>query len=184
MKGIGKIMAVMLLCLVTVGAFAAENKTSSDIPWMASYNKGGQVNLYASAGWDGWGIGASAGGELIISEFSIGSVPLSWGVMARGVVGFPIFYGYAGLEWGAAGLVDLHWGLDFGKSAQFDIYAGIGPGVCGTYGAPFAIGIAEYSGVCWFVDPKLAIIAENGYYNGFVLGAWISYFGVGVQYKL
>jgi len=182
-KRIALIVLALLLC-ASLSVFGAEKK-SKTIPWMASYNQAGQLNGYLSAGIDGWGVAASAGAEIIIGEFDIGGVPLSWGVMGRGLIGLPLFYGYAGIDYGAAGLATLHWGVDFGASTKFDVYAGLGAGVMGNYWTPFAIAFSQFAGVSWFLNDNLTLIVEDGYFNGFgYLSGWLSYWGVGVQVKL
>jgi hypothetical protein len=183
MRRIAFIALVLLLC-AGLSAFAAEKK-SKTIPWMASFNQAGQLNGYLSAGIDYWGIAGSAGAELILGEFDIADIPLSWGVMARGIIGLPIFYGYAGIDWGAAGLATLHWGMDFGASSKFDVYAGLGAGVLGVPWSPFSVAFSQFAGVSWFMSDKLTLIVEDGYFNGFTaLGGWLSYWGAGVQIKL
>jgi hypothetical protein len=105
--------------------------------------------------------------------------------MGRGVVLLPFLAAVPGIDWGGAGLATLHSGFDFGTSAKFDVFVGLGAGVFGNYWTPFSIGIAESSGVCWFLSDKLTLIAESVYMNGFGLAySWLSYVGVGVQLKL
>jgi hypothetical protein len=175
---------VFILLACSVAGFGAETK-SEVIPWMASYNQSGQLNGYASAGYYGWGIAGSLGAELVVGEFDIAGVPFSWGVMARGVLGFPIFEGLPGIDWAGSGLATLHWGLDFGPLARFELYFGLGAGVFGNYWEPFNIGISECSGVNWFLTDNLTLVLEGNYLNGFASdNSWFSYLGAGVQIKL
>src|SRR5258706_7325729 len=109
-----RIVVALVLCALlfsTVGAFAAAKPVS----WMTSYNKPGQLNLYASAGFYLYGVDANAGPEIIFGQFDIGGIPLEWGGMVRGMVGFSTFLGYGSwIDWAVAPAITLHFGADFG----------------------------------------------------------------------
>ncbi len=186
-----KIVAVALVVLMVAafGAFAKETKPSKQFPWMADFNKAGQINLYAAAGWYGLGFDISAGPEFIIGGFNLGGIPLEWGVAIRGLVGFGSFFGYASwIDYGAAVMASLHWGMDFGAPWKFDTYGGLGVGISGSTGSyysaaylgglPIGIGPASFQGVAWHFADNFAIILDTAwtYYQ------WVS--GIGIEMNL
>jgi hypothetical protein len=185
LKKIGVVAVVLMLCM-TMGAFAAETK-SSQFPWMASYDQPGNFNLYASVGFYGYGIDVNVGPEIIIGKFDIAGIPLSWGVTVRGLVGFASFLGYASwIDWGVAPMATLHWGVDLGSIWKFDWYIGLGVGVSGSTGSYYSylnssgigIGFASSDGVVWHFSNNFGLVVDYAY-TGYVSAA-----GVGIQMKL
>lgn len=181
-KGIRLAVVLGFLFVTVTGAFAYEQK-SSVYPWMASFNKTGQVNLYASAGFYYVGFDVSAGPELILGNLDLSGIPLQWGVAARGIVGFGSYAGVSWLDWGAAPLVTLHWGIDVGGLGKFEWYGGVGVGLYGTTGTyytflkgggPF-IGFASADGIVWHFSDKVGLILDYAYVG------WTSVYGVGVK---
>lgn len=181
MKKILSVALVLLLC-VAFGAFAKETK-SSKFPWMVSYNQPGQFNLYASAGFYGFGLEVSAGPELMMGSFDIAGVPLEWGLTARGLIGFSSYFGYASwLDWGVAAMGTIHWGVDFGGPLKFDWYVGLGPSLSGStgtyYGSSLMPWLANFDGVTWQFSDNFALIVEYTYTYYASIG------GVGIKMNL
>ena len=186
-----RIAAIVMLVLVvsTASVFAKETK-SADIPWMASFDHGGDLNLYAAAGLSYWGLNVSGGPEFMISQFDVGPVPLSFGIMVRGLVAFPVFLtGYDWMEWGVAPMASLHWAVDFGAPWKFDFYATLGLGIygfTGTYSSYFSswgygavnFGFASFQGVAWHFSDNFALILDSGYVG------WTYSYGLGIKVKL
>ena len=81
-----KLLLVMVVLLAVSGAAFAQDV-------FASYNKPGDINLYASVGWSGW-FEVSAAAEYMVGEFNLGTLPFDWGIMARG-----------GMEFGTGGSI-------------------------------------------------------------------------------
>jgi opacity protein-like surface antigen len=172
-------IVLILLLSSTAGAFAA----SSPLPWMVSYNKPGQLNVYGSVGFYGLGIDINAGPEIILGQFDIAGIPLEWGVMARGMIGFSAFLGYSWLDWAVAPAATLHWGIDLGAPWQFDWYIGLGLGISGSTGTYYSytgvgFGFASFDGVAWHFSKNLALVVEYGYTQ------YLSTAGVGVKLAL
>jgi hypothetical protein len=176
-----KIVVGLVLALLLVGAMTASAESSV----FAVYNKPGHLNAYGSVGFYGfWGLEATVGAEMIIGKFDLGPVPLQWGVMARGLLAFPFFLGSGWLDWGAAPLVSLHTGFNFGKSLEFDVYIALGLGLYGTTGTyystwnPINVGFASFDGVAWKLSDKWFLLGEYGYVGS------TSVYGIGVEMKL
>lgn len=148
---------ILLFVLVTAGAFGQG--------WAKSYNKDGQVNLEASVGYL-WGLTLTVGGEWIIGEFRIDTVPIDFGVMVKGNLQiWDTYVGYSGVYWGAAPLFSLHMGLaDF--PLEWFISAGVGfygygssvPGYPG-----FNFGFATFDGLIFHLSDMFGILVEYGY---------------------
>ncbi|HVO38902.1 MAG TPA: hypothetical protein VMV03_07725 [Spirochaetia bacterium] len=178
-------VALVLLVMSAVGAFAYEQK-SKTYPWMASFDRSGQLNLYVAAGWYYVGFVAGGGAELILGNFDISGVPFEWGLEARGVVGFANVSGYGSwVDWGAAPLVTLHWGMDFGGGAKFELYGGLGLGLYGTGGTYYAFtgygpffGFAGAGGAAWHFSDNFALIIESSYIG------WAGMVGAGLKISL
>jgi hypothetical protein len=177
---VGLVLA-LLLCS-TVGAFAA---TPAPFPWLASYNKPGQLNLYGSVGFYGFGIDANVGPEIIIGQFDIAGIPLEWGAMVRGLVGFSSYFGYASwIDWAVAPAATLHWGVDFGGALKFDWYIGLGLSISGSTGTYYSgsgsidFGLASFDGASWQFSKNLALVVEYGYTSHISAG------GIGVKLSL
>ncbi len=179
------LVALVFALFSAVGASAYEQK-SSVYPWMASFNKTGQLNLYVAGGLYYVGFDVTGGPEVILGNFNLSGIPLEWGVMGRALVGFGSFAGANWIDWGAAPMVTLHWGTDFGGAAKFEWYGGVGVGFYGTTGnyytwagsaGPF-FGFASAAGVAWHFSDSAALILDYSY-TGFV-----SVYGLGVKLNL
>jgi len=173
-------IVVLLLCVSVAGAFAAEKK-SSEVPWLASLNGPGTVNVTATVGYTWWGLGLNLGAEFTLAQFALGSVPLDFGITAQGSAGFDV----DGIGIAAAGLATLNIGFDFGHNLVFELFLGLGPGILTETwaGGGFGVGIAEYSGATWWFSRSIGFTVEDGYVNAFNLYGW--YFGgIGVTFKL
>ena len=156
-----KLLVVLLvLTAVAAGAFAEEVFTS--------FNKPGDINLYASVGWYVWPE-VSVAAEYVIGEFALGPLPFDWGVAVRG--GFDIGSGYFG--YAAAALATLHTGL---AVFPLEFYASIGAAFYGpTVGFP--VSFASYGGLTWWFSENIGLLVENGYLGWY-------FWGVGVEFKL
>jgi opacity protein-like surface antigen len=177
------VVGIVLLALVlsSVSAFAAEKK-SKDIPWLASFNSAGNLDLSITGGYSWYGLGVNAGAEFFLGQFDIGPIPLSWGVAVQGSAGFDVL----GIGIGAAALPTLNLGFDFGGIWKFEESVGLGLGI--TYNSwggsvPFGIGIAQTSRSIWWFSNNLGLTFDEGYINAFLWGSWYFY-GVGVTLKL
>ncbi len=170
------VVVVLLLC-TAAGAFAAGNT----LPWATSFNKPGQFNVYGSVGFYPFGIDVNAGPEVIFGQFDIGPIPLEWGAMVRGLVGFSSFFGYASwIDWAVAPALTLHFGANFGGPWQFDWYVGLGLGISGTTGTYYTysgvgFGFATFDGLAWQFSKNFALVVEYGY------TAYMSAAGIGVK---
>jgi hypothetical protein len=175
-------LVLVLMLVGTFGAFAAETK-SRTYPWMASYNDPGHLNVYGAVGLYYGGLSFTAGAEIIISKFDIAGIPLEFGVMGQGILGFDNYYA-SGIDWGVAPLASLHWGWDFGKPWRFDWYVALGLGIYGgpyqsaIFGNSVGFGFASYEGFIWELSDNLGLMLEYGYIG------WTSVYGVGVTLKL
>jgi hypothetical protein len=182
-----KILGIVILFVfcASVGAFAYEKK-SKEFPFMASYNKSGQLNFYAAVGFYGVGLEVAAGPEFIIQEFDLGGIPLEWGLTVRGMLGFGGFAGYSWLDWGVAPMATLHWGVDLGGIWKFDWYVGVGLGISGTIGdyyywpgeAAIRFGFASFDGVAWQFADNMAVIVDAGY------AGYVGVYGIGLRFNL
>jgi hypothetical protein len=177
------VIALVLILFATLGVSAYEKK-SKTFPWMASFNGNGQLNLYAGVGFYGYGIDVSAGPEIIIANFDLGGIPLEFGVMARGIIGFSSFFGYASwIDWGVAPMASLHWGVDFGSIWKFDWYIALGLGIYGStgtyyFGNAVGFGFASFDGVAWHFADKIALLLDYGYVG------YVGAFGIGIKLSL
>jgi hypothetical protein len=178
------VVLALLLCSA-VGSFAFEQKSTA-YPWMASFNKTGQLNLYAAIGLYYYGFDLDAGPEFILGNFNISGVPLEWGLMARGLLGFASFGGTSWVDYGVAPMVTLHWGTDFGGPLKFDWYVGLGLGISGStvnygyysYGSGIGLGFSSADGVAWQILENLSVILDYAY------SGYFSVWGVGVRLNL
>lgn len=178
-------LVILILFCASFGAFAYEKK-SKEFPFMASYNKAGQLNFYVAAGFYGVGFEVAAGPELIIQEFDVGGIPLEWGVTVRGMAGFGGYLGYSWFDWGVAPMATLHWGVDLGDIWKFDWYIGAGIGISGTIGDYYywgtegavRIGFASFNGVAWQFSDNMAVIVDVGY------AGYVGVYGIGVRFNL
>ncbi|HET6450395.1 MAG TPA: hypothetical protein VFI08_03750 [Spirochaetia bacterium] len=172
--------AAVVLILASVGAFAAE-KRSSSVPYLVSSNGPGALDLTVTGGWGWWGWGVNAGAEYTVSQFELGPVPLSWGVTAQGSLGFDS----AGIGIAAAGLATLNLGFDFGKNLRFEGFFGLGPGLVleAWSGGGSGLGIAQLAGATWWFSNSIGLTGEEGYVDAFGWGGWW-FAGLGVTLKL
>jgi hypothetical protein len=174
-----KILLIALLVVMAMSSFAA---TTSTQPWAKSFNKDGQLNLYASVGY-WYGIDGSVGLELILGEFNLGGVPIDYGIMGRGVIEMWNYFGLSGLYWGAAPTFAVHLGLT-GAPVEFYASAGIGfngysySGVYNDLYPGFNIGFASFDGMMWHFSDKFAFLVEYGYVG--LASVW----GVGLEIGL
>ena len=103
------IIAIAVLLIAASNAFAFEQKSKA-YPWMATFNKAGQVNIYAAVGFYYYGIDVGGGPEFIISNFDVSGIPLEFGIAVKGLVGFANFGGFSWTDWGVGPLATLHLG--------------------------------------------------------------------------
>jgi hypothetical protein len=154
-----KLLVVLVLIGVTAGAFA------DDI--FGSYNKPGNMNLYASVGWYYWPE-VTVAAEFMLGEFDLGTVPLDWGVAVRG--GMDFWSG--GIDFGVGALATLHLGL---AVVPIEFYASLG--VCYNNYAAFPVTVASFGGATWWFSKNIGLLVENGYLGWY-------FWGVGVQVKI
>ena len=175
-------IAAALLLFSTVGAFAFEQK-SRTYPWMASFNRTGQINLYVAAGFYYVGYDINGGPEVILGNFDISGIPLEWGIMAQGLVGFASFSGFGSwIDWGVAPMITLHWGTDFGGPLKFEWFGGLGLGLYGTGGTYYSFtgdgpffGFAGMGGVAWHFANNFSLILNSAYVG------WTGVYGIGLK---
>lgn len=169
-----KVFLFVALALVATLAFAQKSPPATGL----TLTPPGSFLVNVGIGWPG----ASGGAEVIISQFKIAdTIPLSFGVAGRGYVNF-----FWGLYFGGAGFGTLHFSwrsLGLPSELSFlnpiDTYIGLGAGFS-TYSG---IGIAEFSGIAYYLNDKLAISAEDGYIGGFA--GYSDFFGTfGLTLKL
>jgi hypothetical protein len=153
-----KLLVVLVLIGVAAGVFA------QDV--FASYNKPGDVNIYASVGWWAWPE-VNVAAEYVIGEFELGPLPFDWGIAARG--GFDFGAGYFGFSAGV--LATLHLGV---AAFPLDFYASAG--VCYNSGY-YPFNFASMGGLTWWFTPSMGLLLESGYLGW---GFW----GVGLEFKI
>ena len=182
-KRILTVALVLLLC-VTAGAFAKELK-SSQIPWLVSYNSAGQSEVSVGAGWTEFGLGASATWGTTFGQFSLGPIPLSWGLNVVANAGFTFDVGIA-----AGAFIGIEWGFDFGQSAKFEFQVGIGPGLAFdvvpywySYWGAFGAGIGEYSSGTWWFSNNMGLTLQDVWVSTF-LGPSLYNYTLGLEWKL
>ncbi len=153
-------VVLVVLLAVGTGAFAADV--------FASYNKPGDLNVYASVGWYVFPE-VSVAAEYVIGEFALGPVPFDWGVAVRG--GMDFWSG--GIDYAIGALATLHTGL---VAFPLEFYASIGAAFHGPTAA-FPVAFATYGGVTWWFSKNLGLVLENGYLGWY-------FWGVGVELKI
>lgn len=178
------VLAIALLLCSAVGAFAFEEK-SKTYPWMASFNRSGQFNLYAAIGYYYVGFDVAGGLEAILGNFNVAGIPLQWGIAARGLAGFGSSAGFGNwIDWGVAPMITLHWGVDFNGLLKFELYAGLGLGLYGTTGTYYSFaggpffGFASSDGVAWHFADNFSLILDYSYVG------WTSVYGVGLKLNI
>ena len=175
---------IILLCS-TIGAFAYEQKSKA-YSWMASYDRTGQLNLYASLGLYYYGFDVGGGPEFILGNFDVSGIPLEWGIAVKGLVGFANFGGFTWTDWGVGPLATLHWGIDGGGPLKFDFYFGLGLGIAGSsanygyypYGSGIGVGFASADGVAWHFSENISAILDYSYFG------FYSLWGIGLRFNL
>jgi hypothetical protein len=173
--------AITVLFLgASIGSFAEEKK-SSTVPWLVSYNSPGTIDLTVTGGFTWWGLGLNAGLEYTISRFDLGTAPLSWGITAQGSGGFNA----AGIGVAVDALATLNIGFDFGGSLKFEGFIGLGlGGLIETWGgAGSGFGIAQSAGWTWWFSNKLGLTVQEGYITALGWGYWY-YLGLGATLKI
>jgi len=176
---------LVLLVLSSVSAFAFEEKSRA-YPWMASFDKTGQLNIYAAVGFYYVGYDVTGGLEFILGNFDISGVPFEWGIEGRGLVGFASVSGFGSwTDWGAAPLVTLHWSIDGGGLAKFEFYVGLGLGLYGTGGTYYTFtgygpffGFAGNGGVAWHFANNFALILDSAFVG------WTGTVGIGLKVSI
>ena len=156
-----KLLVVLVLVVVAAGAFA------DDI--FGSYNKPGNMNIYAAVGWY-YFPEVTVAAEYMLGEFTLGTVPLDWGVAVRGGMDFDS----SGFDFGVGALATLHLGLTV---IPVEFYASLG--VCyHNYNAPvIPVTVASFGGATWWFSKNIGLLVENGYLGWY-------FWGVGVQVKI
>ncbi len=179
------IIAIAVLLIAASNAFAFEQKSKA-YPWMATFNKAGQVNIYAAVGFYYYGIDVGGGPEFIISNFDVSGIPLEFGIAVKGLVGFANFGGFSWTDWGVGPLATLHWGIDGGGPLKFDWYIGLGLGISGStanygyynYGTGTGFGFATTDGVAWHFSNNISAILDYSYFG------FYSLYGIGLRFDL
>jgi hypothetical protein len=136
-------------------------------PWMAVYNKAGDINLSVGVGNVGWyyGVGASFGAEYVIGAFDIANIPLQYGIRLQGNAGFDLYWN--DIYWSAAPQAVLHFGTKF-NGYKLDWYGAAGFGAYGYDGYGPYWRFSESEGVTWFLNDKTALTLDatyTGYYS-------------------
>ena len=154
-------IVLSLLVLSAVSSFAQQNI-------FESHNKTGHMNVYGAVGWGGgYTLGAAASAEYVMGQFTLGPIPLDWGVMGSAVLGFLPDIGL-----GVDAMATLHLGLIW----NVDFYAGLGLGV-GIL--PFGIEFAQTAGAVYKVSDTLYVQVQDIWTTG---GHGV--YGVGIVLKM
>lgn len=169
------VILLVALCLVIGAASAAEGQGEANV------NVGDlMVNAGVNYGWYGFGVGG--GVEYMFAKWDIPNfAPLTFGGAAKVGVSFG-----SGVSVDVAALGTMHFGLKTFSSLpewmrNLDWYWGLGAGLgIGTYGG---FGIATGSGICYYLNPTLAINADYFYANYFGSGSG-STGVIGIRLKL
>jgi len=123
------------------------------------------------------GVAGYPGAEFIVAKWKSGDVvPLSFGIAARGLLGFSTS---RGLVYGGGAFGTFHLGLkglDIPEVLQnLDFYVGVGVAFTWSsyYATGYGLGINSYGGLNYFLSDKLAVQLEEsywGYYAGTTVG--------------
>lgn len=156
---------VTLLCVVTVLAFAQAAVVSGE----PLANEGDlMVNAGINLGWHGIGLGGGA--EYMFYKWDIPNfAPLTFG--GAGKVALSLT---SGIDIDLAALATMHFGFNSFEALpsflkNLDWYWGLGLGV--GIGLGGGIGISTGSGLCYYLNPTLAINADYFYTNYFGSGS-------------
>jgi hypothetical protein len=116
-----QILVGVVLSLLVLGAVSSFAEQTI----FESHNKTGHMNVYGTVGWGGGAflLGAAASGEYIMGQFTLGPVPLDWGIMGSAIVDLLSSGDPFGL--GVDAMATLHLGLIW----NLDFYVGLGLGV-------------------------------------------------------
>lgn len=166
------VILVTLLCVLAPFAFAGEaNADQGDL----------LVNVGVNFGYYGFGVGA--GVEYIFAKWDIPNfAPLTFGGAGRGAMFF-----YNGVEADLAALVTMHFGLKAFTGLpeflrNFDWYWGLGLGL--GFGVWGGFGMSSGSGICYYINPSIAISLDYFYNNYFSSGHWGHAGMLGVRFEL
>lgn len=187
---IRKVSCVLIIVLLSVSAFAASKSGVSIESWFKPGNLAANVGI----SYNGFGLGAGGGLELILTEFKIADIiPLQIGVAGRGFVNPLSVWGFT---FGAGGLVTLHWSVkslniaDLKFLNNVDISIGLGIGFTVIPGWPDYSGYGYYvwnpSGLgfwteetaSYFLNDNLALFANYQWYKDLSGGTF------GILFKL
>ena len=183
-----KRMLVFLLAaaLCVTGVFAKGNAwTPGPEPLMAP----GDLALTAGVGYGFfWGaVDVSGGAEYMLGKFMIAdTIPLTYGAAVKAA-----YYGYSDWHYlGAGGFGTLHLSLkdlnlseSMGWLSNVDSYIGLGAGfysynwASGSY-SEFRVGLRTVGGFNYFLNDRIALNFEGGYYGGWGSGL------IGILFKL
>jgi hypothetical protein len=167
------IVALAFICLLSSSAYAQSvvNMNRGDLAVAAGVN----------FGWD-YGFGGSI--EYIFARVDLAdAVPITFGLAARGGIGFMYNPGYT-----IVGLATAHFGLGFIHELprwikNFDFYYGLGVGV--GAGSSFGVGMGNGGGLAYYIKPDLAIYSSVIYVRYFDNNHGGSGFGsLGLIFKL
>jgi hypothetical protein len=153
-----KLFVVLVLVVVAAGAFA------DDI--FASYDKPGNINIYAAVGWYHY-FEVTVAAEYMIGEFTLGTLPFDWGVAVRGGMDFA-----GAIDFGVGALATLHLGL-----GVFPIEFYLSLGACYNTYWSYHFREAYFVGATWWFSKNMGLLVENGY-----LGYYFD--GIGLEFKL
>lgn len=174
-----KLFAILIVLVsLSTGAFAQEALVTT----MESHVDVGDFMVNAGVNFGWYGLGLGGGAEFIFAKFDIPQVaPIHIGGAAKAAVYFT-----SGIDIDLAALATMHFGLKgFTSLPSFlqnlDWYWGLGMGL--GIGSAGGIGISSTSGVCYYLNPLLAINADYFYTNYFGSGSGSSGV-VGVRIKL
>jgi len=178
MKKLALLLSVLVLILAIPGAAFAQKSS-----WDGLVHKG-DFAAYLGIGY-GTGFAIVPGVEWAFADIKAGTVPLAFGLSAKGLLNFyPGFWSAYGLAALATGHLGLK-GLDIPEFLQnLDIYVSLGLGLSYYnwelgYAPLFndlRFGLATADGVAYYINDKWAVYLE-GTYLAYVAGAVI-----GVRY--
>ncbi len=162
-----KTFAVLVLLLALASLAAAQETFATT---MDSHVNVGDLMLNAGLNFGWGGLGVGGGAEFMFAKYEIPSfAPLTFGAAAKAAIYFS-----SGVDIDLAAMATMHLGSKGFKSLpaflqNFDWYWGLGLGVgIGTWGG---IGISTGSGICYYINPTLAVNADYFYTNYFGAGS-------------
>ncbi len=179
MKKLALLFTVLILILAIPSAVFAQKKAPPKGGWEGLVHKG-DFAAYAGIG-IGYGFSIVPGVEWIFADVKAGTVPLAFGLSAKGLINFyPGFWSSYGIGALATGHLGLK-GLDipeFFQNLDFYISLGLGlsyfsweAGYVPLFDNPH-FGFATADGVAYYINKKWAVYIE-GTYVGYVAGAVI-----------